>query len=260
MSTYEPDPMPTTPPTVGDRSLPTTFQYPPRKVAPGSIALIGQPGYDPNEFTTLGRARGPGGNTGGAVYLGPKLVDRNGVIARDPYSVKEAYGILASQPRAERIAFTTELYERGAYNGGRPSATRLGSADVNAMENYLLTMNRYGVTFDVGLPFFRDEFPVGGAMLGGAGRGRRVTSSADLGVVFKKTYSDMIGQDPTPEQEARFAKLYQQMEMSDGTERVAAPSTVAMNEIENRYGTQVGAFRAGNAASIMDRMIKRLGD
>lgn len=259
MSSFEPDPLPPSAQVTNQWSLPTDFNYPARKVNAGAAAgEMASTGYDPSEWGTLGR--GPGGNTGASVYRGRKLVDRNGNIVRDQYSVHEAYGELARLGRADRIAFTNELYQRGAYDGRKPSATRLGSADIGAMENYLLTMNTFGVTADSGMPLFREQFPVGGVDgtaggLGG-GRGRRVTNAEDLKMVFKKTAADLLGHSLTKEDEAKFAQIYQQMEMGGNAPQAGVAAT---SQIQKQAGAEVQAYKAGGLAEIMDQMIASWG-
>lgn len=258
MAEFDPtDPLPPTTDTVDQWTLPATFQYPGRKVARGSPALIGGPeGIVAEDFQSLSRI--PGGmNPGDPVYVGKRLVNGNGEIERGPYSVREAYGQLASKGRGDRIAFTNELYERGLYNGSKPTATRLGTADINAMENYLLTMNRYGVTADVGLGLFRQEFPVGGYGTPGSGGGqRRVTNAEDLKMVFKKSAADLLGHSLSAQDEAKFARLYQQMEMGGDA---PTAGTAASNQIQKQFGGQVQSYKAGGLAEIMDQMIGRLG-
>lgn len=259
MSDFQPDPLPPSSSVTDQWSLPTDFNYPSRKVNAGAAALeMAGTGYDPSEWGVLGR--GPGGNTGASTYRGRKLVDRNGDIKRDAYSPKEAYGFLASLGRADRIALTNELYQRGAYDGRKPSATRLGSADIGAAENYLLTMNTFGVTAESGLPLFREQFPVGGidGTAGGMGGGkaRATTNPDDVKMAYKKTWADLIGHSPTKEDEAKFANFYQQMELQ-GT----APSlgTSASNQIQKNFGGQVQSYKAGGLAEIMDSMIASWG-
>lgn len=95
----------------------------------------------------------------------------------------------------------------------------------------------------------------------------RVTSADDLKVVFKKTASDLLGRELTDEDNARFARLYQGMEVQAGQRASVggtyqdAPTagTVAENQIQKQFGAQAQAYKAGNVASVMDQMIKQLG-
>jgi hypothetical protein len=241
---------------VGSRNLPTyslgpDFQFTERAVTPGATALVGtSPIYGQNYFVQRGAK---------TYYRGPGLVDGNGVIKRDPYDPSEinteAYRYLASLDRGERIARLNFFADRGLYDGGKPTTSTFDSRDLNATSQYLLALNRWGVTDDIGLAFLQTEIP-GGQM--GGGRTIRVTAKEDITKVLTEESFRLLGR-PMSAKEVReavqFVQSRERQAAMGGAEQAPALSTLASAAVGRGRESErkVEGFR--NLADLLERAI-----
>ena len=222
-------------------SLGTDFQFTERVVTPGATALAGtSPIYGQNYFVQRGAK---------TYYRGPGLVDGNGVIKRDPYDPSEinteAYRYLASLDRGERIARLNFFADRGLYDGGKPTTSTFDSRDLNATSQYLLSLNRWGVTDDIGLAFLQNEIPGGQA---GGGRSVRVTAKEDITKVLTEESFRLLGR-PMSAKEVRdavqFVQSRERQAATGGAEQGAALSTLTEQAVTRgrESETQLEGFR-----------------
>jgi hypothetical protein len=241
---------------VGSRNLPTyslgtDFQFTERAVTPGATALVGtSPIYGQNYFVQRGAK---------TYYRGPGLVDGNGVIKRDPYDPSEikteAYRYLASLDRGERIARLNFFADKYLYDGGKPSKSTFDSRDLDATAQYLLALNRWGVTDDIGLAFLQTEYP-GGGMSGG--RTIRVTAKEDITKVLTEESFRLLGR-PMSAKEVReavqFVQSRERQAAMGGAEQAPALSTLASAAVGRGRESErkVEGFR--NLADLLERAI-----
>lgn len=196
-------------------------------------------------------------------YKGSGLVDANGIVARGEYSPsQDTYPILleiAKNPVA-LAAYNSMLKSHGFYGNSKPSALGYGPTDRGASDEFLMFANSKGRTWDVAFSMLSSMPPTQAS--GGTGGARvRVTNPADVISTFKKATSDLLGHELDDAENAKFAKLYRQMEMKGASTAEGAPSvsTVAENQIQKQFGAEAQSFKAGGMAQIMDGMIKGLG-
>ena len=243
-------------PVVGSSNLPTyslgpDFQFTERAVTPGATALAGTSAiYGQNYFVQRGAK---------TYYRGPGLVDGNGVIKRDPYDPSEinteAYRYLASLDRGERIARLNFFADRGLYDGGKPTTSTFDSRDLNATSQYLLSLNRWGVTDDIGLAFLQNEYP-GGQM--GDGRTIRVNAKEDITKVLTEESFRLLGR-PMSAKEVReavqFVQSRERQAAMGGSEQAPALSTLASAAVGRGRESErkVEGFR--NLADLLERAI-----
>ena len=190
-------------------SLPENYLYPARQVRPAMAAYIGTAPEFQESFFQPGI--GPVDPRSGKFYnyTGPQLVDVDGVISRGQYDPNEAYGLLASLPRAERIALQAELFSRGLYDNSKPSLSGFDTQDITAMKQFLLYANRTGRTVDRGIlspamAVLRQEYPV---VSRSGGVRDRLTSVEDVQDVLKQESLRLLGR-PLTAKEAREAVGY----------------------------------------------------
>lgn len=193
------------------------------------------------------------------VYVGPGLVDGNGVVQRNPYDpsniTTEAYRYLASLDRGARIERLNFFADRGLYDGGKPTTSTFDSRDLNATAQYLLSLNRWGVTDDIGLAYLKTEFP-GGQMRGG--RTVRVTAKEDIAKVLAEESFRQLGR-PLTNKEVReavqFVQSRERQAAMGGTEQ--APSLSTLTEMAVGQGREterkVEGFRT--LADLLERAI-----
>jgi hypothetical protein len=193
------------------------------------------------------------------VYVGPGLVDGNGVIKRDPYDPAnidtEAYRFLASKGRGERLAFLNLLADRGLYDGGKPSTSTFDSKDINAVSQYLLELNRWGVTDDIGLAYLENEYPGGQAR---TGRTVRVTAKEDLQTVLREESFRQLGRSMTPQEvrdAVQFIQLRERQAAMGGMEQAPATSTLVTQAVGRgrQEEVQVEGFRT--LADLIERAL-----
>jgi hypothetical protein len=203
-------------------SLGPDFQFTERPVSEGSRALIGTQDYYGNQyFVQRGKQ---------TFYKGPGLVDGNGVIKRPPYDpsniLGEAYRFLASKGRGERISLLNTIADRGLYDGDKPSARTFDSKDINATAQYLLELNRWGVTEDVGLAYLTREYPGGQVS---TGRTVRVTAKEDITKVLTDESFRLLGRTMTPQEVREAVQFVQSRERqaAGSTEQAASLGTLA---------------------------------
>jgi hypothetical protein len=241
---------------VGSRNLPTyslgtDFQFTERAVTPGATALVGTSAiYGQNYFVQRGAK---------TYYRGPGLVDGNGVIKREPYDPSEinteAYRYLASLDRGERIARLNFFADKYLYDGGKPSKSTFDSRDLDATAQYLLALNRWGVTDDIGLAFLQTEYP-GGGMSGG--RTIRVTAKEDITKVLTEESFRLLGR-PMSAKEVReavqFVQSRERQAAMGGAEQAPALSTLASAAVGRGRESErkVEGFR--NLADLLERAI-----
>ena len=207
-------------------SLGPDFQFTERPVTQGSLALIGtQDYYGQQYFVQKGNK---------VFYKGPGLVDGNGVIKRQPYDPSnitgEAYRFLANKGRGERLAFLNTIADRGLYDGGKPSTSTFDGKDLNATAQYLLALNRYGVTEDIGLAYLTNEYPGGQAA---TGRTVRVTAKEDITSVLREESFRQLGRTMTPQEIRDAVQFVQSRERQApyGAEQAPALSTLTQQAV-----------------------------
>lgn len=247
---------------VADRySLPSTYQYPGRQVVPSTSVLIGQEAGLEQDFfkPTIGPT--PVGQDKFLLYTGPRLVNERGVVTRGQYDPDEAYGLLASLSKAERMALQSELYSRGLYDNSRPSISGFDSQDIEAMRKYLLVVaNRNGVTADnlrsPALAYLRSEYPVveksGGARV-------RVSSKEDISEVLRGESLRLLGRAMTPA-EVRQAVSYVQQTQAQrqvSGQDVPALSTLGEMAVGEGRDAEMQVQGAARAAAVLERLLGR---
>jgi hypothetical protein len=232
---------------VGSRNLPTyslgpDFQFTERAVTPGATALVGtSPIYGQNYFVQRGAK---------TYYRGPGLVDGNGVIKRDPYDPSEinteAYRYLASLDRGERIARLNFFADKWtSMMVASRSTSTFDSRDLNATSQYLLALNRWGVTDDIGLAFLQTEISWWGM---GGGRTIRVTAKEDITKVLTEESFRLLGR-PMSAKEVReavqFVQSRERQAAMGGAEQAPALSTLTELPVTRGRGseTQLEGFR-----------------
>jgi hypothetical protein len=193
------------------------------------------------------------------VYVGPGLVDGNGVIKREPYDPAnidtEAYRFLAGKGRGDRIAFLNTLADRGLYDGGKPSSSTFDAKDINAVSQYLLELNRWGVTEDIGLAYLTNEYPGGQAR---TGRTVRVTAKEDLQTVLRDESFRQLGRSMTPQEvrdAVQFIQTRERQAAMGGTEQAPATSTLVTQAVGRgrQEEVQVEGFRT--LADLIERAL-----
>jgi hypothetical protein len=248
------EPMPTV--VAGSTNLPTyslgpDFQFTERVVTPGAAALAGtSPIYGQNYFVRRGFK---------TYYKGPGLVDGNGVIQRDPYDpsniTTEAYRYLSSLDRGARIERLNFFADRGLYDGGKPTTSTFDSRDLNATAQYLLSLNRWGVTDDIGLAYLKNEVP-GGQM--GGGRTVRVTAKEDIMKVLAEESFRQLGRPMTAKEvrdAVQFVQSRERQAAMGGVEQAPALSTLTEMAVGQGRETErkVEGFRT--LADLLERAI-----
>ena len=230
-------------------SLGPDFQFTERPVTQGSLALVGtQDYYGEQYFVQRGNK---------TFYKGPGLVDSKGVIARQPYDPAnidtEAYRFLASKGRGERLAFLNTLADYGLYDGGKPSTSTFDSRDLNATSQYLLELNRWGVTEDVGLSLLANEYQGGQAR---TGRTIRVTAKEDIQAVLREESFRQLGRTMTP-QEVRdavaFVQARERQAAMGGAEQGAALGTLTTQAVQRGRQDEVQLEGFRTLADLVER-------
>ena len=252
---FVPSPPPPPTPDKGTFTLPQTYSFEKRKVAPSMVTKVGSdPLLDEKYFTTSGRD---------LYYSGPKLVDEKGNIDRDAYGgsseklYSEAYQFLASiSDVAERRAFLNDLYDRGLYGSSKPSKSMFDSADREAVGYYLLAMDRYGTTAKAGLGLFRQEYPGGQA---GGGVRVKVTAREDVEKVLREESLKLLGRAMTPAEVRQAVQFVQGQQVERATAKMDIPSlgTQAELAVQQGRGTEVAVQGAARVAQVLERLIGR---
>lgn len=232
-------------------SLGDDFQFTERVVSPGATALAGTEAiYDPQFFTRRGFR---------TYYKGPGLVDGNGVIRRGPYDASnintEAYRYLAAMDRGERIARLNFFADRGLYDGGKPTTSTFDSRDLNATAQYLLSLNRWGVTDDIGLAYLSNEVPGGQA---GGGRTIRVTAKEDITKVLSEESFRQLGRPMTPKEvrdAVQFVQSRERKAQMGGAEQAPALSTLTEMAVGRGRETEVQVEGFRTLADLLERAL-----
>jgi hypothetical protein len=192
------------------------------------------------------------------VYVGPGLVNGNGVIDRDPYDPAnidtEAYRYLASKTRGDRIAFLNTLADRGLYDGGKPSTSTFDAKDINAVSQYLLELNRWGVTEDIGLAYLTNEYPGGQAR---TGRTVRVTAKEDLQTVLREESFRQLGRSMTPKEvrdAVQFVQSRERQAAMGGPEQAPALSTLTTEAVTRGREDEVQLEGFRTLADLVERV------
>lgn len=248
------EPMPTV--IAGSTNLPTyslgpDFQFTERVVTPGALALAGTSAiYGQNYFVKRG---------GKTYYKGPGLVDGNGVIKRDPYDpsniTTEAYRYLASLDRGARIERLNFFADRGLYDGGKPTTSTFDSRDLNATAQYLLSLNRWGVTDDIGLAYLKNEVPGGQAA---GGRSVRVTAKEDITKVLAEESFRQLGRPMTPKEVREAVQFVQSRERQaamGGAEQAPALSTLTEQAVAQGREPEVQLEGFRTLADLLERSL-----
>lgn len=252
---FVPSPPPPSTQDTGTFTLPQTYSFEKRKVAPSMVTKVGsEPLLDEKYFTTSGRD---------LYYSGPKLVDQNGNIDRDAYGgsseklSNESYQFLASiSDPAERRAFLNDLYDRGLYGSSKPSKSMFDSVDREAVGYYLLAMDRYGTTAKAGLGLFRQEYPGGQA---GGGVRVKVTAREDVEKVLREESLKLLGRAMTPAEVRQAVQFVQGQQVQRATAGMDVPSlgTQAELAVQQGRGTEVAVQGAARVAQVLERLIGR---
>jgi hypothetical protein len=95
----------------------------------------------------------------------------------------------------------------------------------------------------------------------------RITSEDDIKAVFRRTTRDLLGRELGDAEAAKFAKMYQNLELQTAQKEQAGGvvmqqpdiSVLAEKQIEKKFGAQTQAYRAMQFMNIMDDSIRRLG-
>ena len=95
----------------------------------------------------------------------------------------------------------------------------------------------------------------------------RVTSADDIKAVFRKTAQDLLGRDIGDTEAAKFADMYQKLQIGAAQRAQAGgvvvqepdASVLAEKKIEKQFGAQTQAYRTMQFMEIMDGAIKKLG-
>ena len=248
------EPMPTV--IAGSTNLPTyslgpDFQFTERVVTPGALALAGTSAiYGQNYFVKRGTK---------TYYKGPGLVDGNGVIKRDPYDpsniTTEAYRYLASLDRGARIERLNFFADRGLYDGGKPTTSTFDSRDLNATAQYLLSLNRWGVTDDIGLAYLKNEVPGGQAA---GGRTVRVTAKEDITKVLAEESFRQLGRPMTPKEVREAVQFVQSRERQaamGGAEQAPALSTLTEQAVAQGREPEVQLEGFRTLADLLERSL-----
>ena len=248
------EPMPTV--IAGSTNLPTyslgpDFQFTERVVTPGATALAGTSAiYGQNYFVKRGTK---------TYYKGPGLVDGNGVIKRDPYDpsniTTEAYRYLASLDRGARIERLNFFADRGLYDGGKPTTSTFDSRDLNATAQYLLSLNRWGVTDDIGLAYLKNEVPGGQAA---GGRTVRVTAKEDITKVLAEESFRQLGRPMTPKEVREAVQFVQSRERQaamGGAEQAPALSTLTEQAVAQGREPEVQLEGFRTLADLLERSL-----
>lgn len=195
----------------------------------------------------------------GDEYKGQKLINSQGIIARDQYNEDEAYSELAKLSVAERRKVQNDLYALGAYGNSKPSRSGFNSADFSAMREAMLVANAEGVTLDVALTLMATKY--GGAGTGGAGTRIRTTPKQDLSAVFRRVSGELLGRRLSDAEINKFVKAYNRMETVEAMGGAAAPSVegAAIAQIEATNPEEASAMGLLRLTNIIDDSIKGLG-
>jgi hypothetical protein len=246
------EPMPTVIPRTNSTptySLGADFQFTERPVTQGSLALVGtQDYYGQQYFTQRGNK---------TYYKGPGLVDGNGVIKRapyDPYNLDtEAYRFLAGKGRGERLAFLNTLADYGLYEGGKPSVTTFDGKDLEATQKYLMELNRWGVTEDIGLAYLKTEY-AGGQVKGG--RTIRVTAKEDIQTVLREESFRLLGRTMTPKEvrdAVQFVQSRERQAAMGGPEQAPTLGTLTTEAVTRGRGDEVKVEGFRTLADLVER-------
>lgn len=232
-------------------SLGPDFQFTERPVTQGSSALTGTKDIYGEQYFVQ--------KSGKTFYRGPGLVNGNGVISRDPYDPSnisgEAYRYLSSLGRGERISRLNFFADRGLYDGGKPSTSTFDSKDLNATAQYLLYLNRIGVTDDIGLSYLKNEYPGGNLS---TGRTVRVTSKDDLTKVLAEESFRQLGRSMTPREvrdAVQFVQSRERQAALGGAERSPALSTLAETAVTRGRGTETDLEGFRNLSDLLERTL-----
>ena len=188
------------------------------------------------------------------IYTGPNLVDRNGMVSRNPYDRSEAYAEL-SKLGGFRGGILNRLYSLGAYGKMKPSQSGLEDRDINAMAELLATANAYGREWDVALDLAQIEF---GKQRTSGGVRFRPTPKQDLRQVFRNVSSQVLGREMSDVEAEKFVRAYQQMERTEayGGSRAPDVQLVAQEQIEGAVPEEASAVGALQLASAFDDFVK----
>lgn len=193
-------------------------------------------------------------NSDGSVTVSYRLYDLN----------NDAGALLYQMSDSARKVLIESMHDKGLYGNGTPG-NGLEDKDKSAFSNVLEFANYSGKPWAEAWADYYRMVPnsVGTRKAPSV----RVTSADDLRTVFKKTASDLLGHELSDDENTKFAKLFQGMEVQAsqranvGGQYQDAPAagTVAENQIQKQFGVEAQSFKAGGMAQIMDGMIKGLG-
>ena len=189
------------------------------------------------------------------IYTGQNLVDEEGKIVGPAYNVETAPLMeLARMPATQRMAFLRMLESRGLYGGSKISKTGTDSADVGAMQQYLLAANIAGRTITAYQPQFLLEYKGG---QGGSGQKIRYTPKQDVRANFKQVFLSDVGRGATEAEIAKFEAAYRGMESASGTTQSAPSVSAAAVEsigMNNKAEEQANGFL--QVAQTFERLLR----
>lgn len=176
------------------------------------------------------------------------------VATKRYYDLNNDPGVLLyNMTPAARKVLQESLKRKGLYGDSTPG-NGFEEKDIRAFTPVLEYSNMTGKPWAESWATYYKSVP--DSMSSKNGTPRKVTNAEDLKVVFKKSAADLLGRSLTPQDEARFARLYQQMEAGGDA---PTAGVAAASQIQKRFGGQVQSYQAGGLAEIMDQMIARLG-
>ena len=154
----------------------------------------------------------PGGGGGQYWYGGTNLVGVGDVVTdQGQYNIElDARGIYASLTPAERAARIDILKRKGFYGSADPG---IYSNDIAAFQRWLDYSNTMYMTADRSLTEMQRTMMDVSDGGGGYAPRYRVSSSADLGVVFKEVAKNTIGRAFTEDEANRAVRAYQQLQI-----------------------------------------------
>jgi len=216
---------------------------------------------DQREF---GKVLGPNLPTQGSVlYYGINLVDENGNISsRDSYGPDDVYAVWRDYRTPEaRATFLNTLRGTGMYGDNKPSNQALsGNAlmneDIAAINRFLDAAQSVGKTAGGYLQVLK----TGGASFstGSGGSGVRVTSSEDVGRMYRQASLRILGRVPTAQEMDASIRYIQQQQRERAYSSQDAPSlqTAALSRAEQSAPDEATAQVVGTG---LDRIMALLG-
>jgi hypothetical protein len=141
------------------------------------------------------------------------------------------------------------------YDGGKPSTSTFDSKDINAVSQYLLELNRWGVTDDIGLAYLQNEYPGGQVK---TGRTVRVTAKEDLQTVLREESFRQLGRPMTPQEvrdAVQFIQSRERQAAMGGVEQAPALSTLTTQAVTRGRESEVQVEGFRTLADLIERAL-----